>query len=174
MTRFFFNSQIPPGLPRRSYLVLSPGDEAILARWMSNKLGPTAVEGQRSNLTTNMCEASHLTILKSLPKCRTYTRNFAGRAHSANHSMSLGETESMMTANSHFGAANDADSPASNTRQKLIKRKSYDKQRKRSLSYRIAKKACAARKKGNTIKANEGYSPGCQDPVVRGDHRYSK
>lgn len=142
---------------------------------MENKLGANAVYGQRSNITTNRCEGSHLTILKSVPKNRTYRRNFAGRAHSANHSISIGETQSVVAANKYLGAKNSCSSPANESRRREIVKEWYHKIRKRSLRFKTAKRLCAKRKQrlhGRTI--NTGYATGCQDPIVRIDHAYDK
>ena len=49
-------------LPRMS-------DALTIEKWLSKRLGAwtrrEAIRGQRHNLTTNRCEASHLTVLKS-------------------------------------------------------------------------------------------------------------
>lgn len=166
--------QPPAGLPRKSYVSLTSEEEVVIERILDNKLGEEAVEGQRSNLTTNRCEGSHLTILKSVPKSRVYRRNFAGRAHSANHSISVGETESVVQANRHLGAGNASSSPANRARKRQIEIQNYNKERKQSARFRMLKRACAERKKRFQISTNTGYSPGCDDPVVCCDHPYAR
>jgi hypothetical protein len=167
--------QPPPGLPRRTYVNLTQVEEAAISRVMDNKLGEAAIMRQKRNLTTNRCEATHLTVLKSVPKSRVFRRNFKGRAHSAIHSSSLGLTQSVLHANALLGAANDKCSPANRTRIQEIKRDIYNKERKRSLKYRVLKKHCKDRKlKFQNCSKTSGYSPGCQDPVVCGEHEYPK
>ena len=155
---------------------LTKADQTIIERWIDNKLGPEAIRGQRANLTTNRCEASHLTVLTGFPKCRNRLRNYDGRAKSAVHSMSVGRTESVTSANRILGATNIENCPANQTRQQLRAREKYHKDRKRSLPYRAAKYASVARcrRMKQNYNSATGYSTGIQDPVVRHDHHYNK
>jgi hypothetical protein len=53
------------------------------------RLGPQAVEKTYLNLNTQKTEAVNKSLKNSLPRNRTFARNFAGRAHSAVHSVNL-------------------------------------------------------------------------------------
>lgn len=163
------------GLPENKYVQLTKSDTVIIEKWIDNKLGPIAIKGQKDNLTTNRCEASHLTVLKGSPKCRNRLRNFSGRAKSAVHSMSLGVIDSVLTANTHLGAENIEDCPASYTRGRLRQREKYHKDRKRSFNYKKSKYAshARARRMRHAPSSNTGYAPGVQNPVVRHDHPYN-
>ncbi len=169
--------KVPPGLPNRSYVNLTASEEALINKVMDNKLGKTAVLRQRYNLTTNRCESTHLTVLKSVPKSRVYRRNFQGRANSAIHTSSVGLVESILRANSSFGASTDSHAPANKIRKTEIKRECYHKARKQSKHYRVSKKQGLYRKQmfANThMQSGVGYSTGCSDPIVSKDHTYHK
>ena len=155
---------------------LSKLDKEKISRVIDNKLGPNAVEGQIRNKTTNQCESSHLTVLKSVPKSRTYRRNFRGRAHSAVNSISIGETKSVDQANRYLGAGCSASSPANKSRERNLQNELRIKQRKQSYGFKISKRISNLKKRRIHMqtKNNQGYATGCQDPVVRGEHSYSK
>ena len=63
---FVFLFQIPIGLPESNYVRMSKSDQAVIEKWIDNKLGPTAMIGQKDNMTTNISESSHLTVLSML------------------------------------------------------------------------------------------------------------
>lgn len=177
-TLFFVASisfQAPIGLPEKRYVKLKPNDALVIGRWIDNKLGPTAMVGQRHNLTTNRCEATHLSVLKGSPKCRNRTRNFAGRAKSAIHSVSVGSVESVTTANRLLGAANLDTCPAYWTRQQLRQHEQTNKDIRKSLAYRASKYAAQtrARRMRQQQSTATGYSTGVDHPVVRHDHSYN-
>ncbi len=154
---------------------LTKSDTVLIEKWIDNKLGETAIRGQKDNLTTNRSEASHLTVLKGSPKCRNRLRNFGGRAMSAVHSMSLGVIDSVMSANTYLGADNIQDCPASFTRGRLRQREQYHKDRRRSLKYKKLKFTSTARARRVRFaqSGHPGYSTGVQHPVVRHDHAYN-
>ena len=173
---YLFPLQPPPGLPDHRYVHLTKADAVIIERWIDNKLGPTAARGQKDNLTTNRSEASHLTVLRGLPKCRNHLRNFTGRAKSAVHSMSIGVIDSVVAVNTSLRAYNEQNCPAHHTREQIRKRNAYHKKRKRSLSYKSAKFASKTRARQRrlfTANGHNGYQTGVQDPVVRLEHSYS-
>ena len=167
--------QVPTGLPERRYVTINSSDAALITRWIDNKLGPTAMKGQRHNLTTNRCEAAHLSVLKGCPKCRNRTRNFAGRAKSAIHSVSVGSIESVITTNRLLGAENLDTCPAYRTRQQLKKQEQFHKERRKSLLYRASKYAgqSRARRMRQHHGSATGYSTGVDHPVVCHDHSYN-
>ena len=169
-----FSQQPPPGLPEGKYVHLKQSDYDKIHRWVQNKLGSTAIRGQRDNITTNRCESSHNTILKGNPKNRNHRRNFAGRADSGVHSISLGSVDSVVNANAILGVNNVPDCPANSTRRQLKLKESFHKTRKRSSSYRKAKNVAKirARRTRQSKTYHTGYSTGVQHPVVRHDHRY--
>ena len=169
-------SQVPTGLPENKYVKLTKADQAVMEKWIDNKLGPVAMKGQKDNITTNRCESSHLTVLRGSPKCRNRTRNFSGRAMSAVHSMSLGVIDSVLLANTSLGADNIKDCPANGTRGRLRERYEYQKQRRRSDRYKISQYESTARSRRMYYNksSSTGYSPGVQNPVVRHDHVYNK
>lgn len=172
-----FVLQLPPGLPNNSYLTLSVSDKTTIGRILTNKLGERAVEGQIRNKTTNRCESTHLSVLKSVPKNRTYRRNFRGRAHSAINSVSLGETNSICQANERLGASCSLTSPASRARKAEVRREKKNIERKRSRNFKVLKRICQQKKRRIHMQiqnAEHGYATGCQDPVVRDEHSYSK
>lgn len=150
-------------------------DRATLLRRIDNKLGEKAVRRQKYNLTTNRCEAAHVTILKSVPKRHAFAKTFKGRAHSACHSISVGETVSQIIANKLLGAPNTTCGKVYRNRLGLIKREIYYRDRRRSKSYkegvkrlRVLKKRACYHPSGNS----GSYSTGCNDPVVNLDHPY--
>ena len=155
------------GIPALSVDTTTDG---VLRRWIRNKLGTAAVLGQRHNLTTNRCEASHLTTTKSVPKSRTYKRNFSGRVHSAAHSMSLGEYRSVLAFNKQLGAKN----VYIRARKQLRKAEEKHQKIKKSRRYAQRRKRLRVLKKRINLKdvQHAGYAKGCQDPIVREDHRY--
>ena len=169
---FLFPLQIPISLPEGKYVKLSKSDQAIIEKWIDNKLGPAAMIGQKNNMTTNISESSHLTVLRGSPKCRNRLRNFRSRAMSAVDSMSLGVIDSVLVANAHLGADNIRDCPASRTRGLLRHRQQYQKGRRKSAEYKITQYASVARSRrmryGET--SNTGYGTGVQNPVAR--HNY--
>jgi hypothetical protein len=62
----------PRCLPDAQYVHdLSDADKNKITLCMDKKLGIRAVENQRYNLNTNMCESSHRTTQRSLPKTKT-------------------------------------------------------------------------------------------------------
>ena len=149
---------------------LTDADKALVLKWINNKIGEKAVRSQRLNKTTNRCEASHLTVTKSVPKSRCFRRNFDGRANSACHSMSTGQKLSMLIANERLGATN-----TTSGRAKLIKmadKELYHKNRKRSIQYKKSAKRLRVIKYRAYSKPSTGYSTGCQDPIVEADHTY--
>ncbi len=155
---------------------LTKSDALVIEKWIDNKLGPTAIRGQRENITTNRSECSHLTVLKGSPKCRNRLRNYGGRAMSAVHSMSIGVINSIEAANTHLGADNAKDCPASSTRGRLRQREKYHKDRRRSLNYKKSKFASetrARRVRSAQPCRRTGYSAGVANPVVRHDHAYN-
>ena len=170
---FFISTQPPPGLPDRNYVKLSKSDARLIEKWIDNKLGPTAVRGQKDNLTTNRSEATHLTVLRGSPKCRNRRRNFSGRAKSAVHSMSVGVIDSVVTANTILGAENATNCPANHARRQLRNRNIYHKNRRTSLAYRASKFASVRRARHRRQSSSRGYRTGVQDPIVRLDHSYT-
>jgi hypothetical protein len=165
--------QVPFGLPDEKYVKLTNADRLILDRWIRNKLGNNAVRSQKHNASTNRCEASHLTTLKSVPKSRTYARNFNGRANSACHSMSLGQAKSSLLVNERLWARNTDSGPAYRTRQAMMKREMYHKFRNKSEKHKsLRKRLRVLEHRGRARKSESGYSPGCQDPTVQQDHAY--
>ena len=165
-------SQPPSGLPEN--MRPNRGDIIAIERWLDNKLGEVAIRGQKDNITTNRCEAAHLTVGKSVPKSRNHRRNFGWRSRSAAHSMSLGVVDSVLVANSALGVENNPYCPANLSRRQLRNRSKYHKQRRKSLPYRKAKIMIKARARRIRQHYNgSGYSTGVNHPVVRHDHLYS-
>jgi hypothetical protein len=60
-----------------------------LKKCIDLRLGPRAVEKTYLNLNTQKTEAVNKSLKNSLPRNRTFSRNFPGRAHSAIHSVNL-------------------------------------------------------------------------------------
>jgi hypothetical protein len=60
-----------------------------LKKCIDLRLGPQAVEKTYLNLNTQKTESVNKSLKNSLPRNRTFARNFAGRAHSAVHSVNL-------------------------------------------------------------------------------------
>ena len=165
--------QVPFGLPDNNYVDLTKADHTLIEKWVRNKLGEKAVRSQRQNKTTNRSEASHLTTLKSVPKSRTYVRNFVGRANSACHSMSVGQAKSSLSVNEKLRAGNINSGPAYHTRLTMMTRETYHKDRNKSARRKsLRKRLRVIKHRGRSCKSNTGYSPGCQDPVVQHDHGY--
>lgn len=165
--------QKPCGL--KEYVQLTAADSSLISKWIDNKIGASAVTAQRLNRTTNKCEASHLTVLKSLPKSRNYRRNFKGRANSACHSLSIGKTKSVIVANRFLKAKNTSSGRAHIARMKILQRDKYHIQRKKSKAYKASQKrhrVLSKRCRINPSTRSTSYSTGCQDPVVQGDHAY--
>ena len=166
--------QPPPGLPQQRYLKLTKNDALTIEKWLTNKLGEVAIRGQRHNLTTNRCEASHLTVLKSNPKCRNHPRNFSARSKSAAHSMSLGVVDSVIIANKALSVENSPDCPADVSREQLRQKEKYYKRWRQSKQYKKAKAERKARSRRIRERySTTGYSKGVQDPVARHDHGYN-
>ena len=170
---FLLVFQVPFGLPDRKYVTLTTADKALILKWINNKLGANAVKSQRLNKTTNRCESSNVTILKSVPKNRTFTRNFAARANSACHSISLGQSKSSVKANTFLGASNSETSKAHFARIRMAAREEYQKMRKRSDKYKAMRKRLRVlHQRCHANNARHSYSTGCQDPAVRQEHSY--
>jgi len=164
--------QVPFGVP--GPLTLTPSDKAVICKWIDNKLGEKAVRAQKLNKTTNLCEATHRTVLKSIPKSGCFPRNFEGRAHSALHSVSNGQHQSTMVLNAMTGACNDIDGPAARSRETLTAKIHYHKARKMSTPYKAQQKRLRVLKHRTKTNADvtSSYSAGCQDPEVQMDHAY--
>ena len=165
--------QIPHGLPGGKYVKLTSSDKARILRIMDNKLGESAVRRQRLNKTTNRCEAANVTVLKSVPKSRTFRRNFHARANSACHSLSLGQCRSTANANDYLGASNSSEAKAHSARLVMQGREQYHRIRKKSNGYKAgSKRHRVLHHRCQAKDAKHSYATGCQDPVVKQEHSY--
>ena len=155
------------------YVKLTSSDKARILRLMDNKLGESAVRRQRLNKTTNRCEAANVTVLKSVPKSRTFRRNFHARANSACHSLSLGQCRSTANANDYLGASNSSEAKAHSARLVMQGREQYHRIRKKSNDYKAGSKRHRVLHHRCQVKdAKHSYATGCQDPVVKQEHSY--
>jgi len=70
------------------------------------RLGEVAIDNTQFNLNTQKCESTNKSIRNSLPKNKTYIRNFPGRAHSAVHSVNAkSSAESVAILRSKLGCS---------------------------------------------------------------------
>ncbi|KAI8503607.1 hypothetical protein Bbelb_185780 [Branchiostoma belcheri] len=83
----------PKHLLRGRYFGMTAEDMAALMTAVEYKLSGEMVQRQRSLRSNNKCEATHLALLKSLPKSKTWKRNAAGRAANTAHSVAEDEVE---------------------------------------------------------------------------------
>ena len=165
----------PRALPDAKFISAMSSDElrATLS-CIEKKLGETAVRGQRFNLTTNNCEASHRTTQRSLPKNKTFKRGFSGRAHSAVHSMSLGHVVSTVTLNSKLGSPNIKDSKAFKTLRHIHKRYNYQRKRRITAEHNKSRMKGRVRALRNrTVAQDFGHAVTVQNPIGQADHNYN-
>ena len=67
----------------------------LLGHCIDLRLGDSIIEKTAWNLNTQKVESANRRIKRSLPKSMNYTRNFAGRAHSAVHCINHGPGDSI-------------------------------------------------------------------------------
>ncbi|CAH1242540.1 Hypp6817 [Branchiostoma lanceolatum] len=115
------------------------------------------------------CEATHLVLLKSLPKSRTWKRNAVGRAASAAHSVAVGGMgESIVLILSTLGCKLRQGGPASKFLSWADKKGKADGARQRSAAFK-SRRAHAWWRKQNPKKGS-GYRPEQLHPNLPDEH----
>lgn len=88
-------------------------------------------------MTTNRAEAMHLRVFKVMPKTKTCSRTFEGRAHCALHTDSVGIGNSVLALNEHSGSSLAKRSKAIAVLNRLQKRQEYFKSRQQSFHFKV-------------------------------------
>lgn len=73
----------------------SDENETMLHACFSKRLSPAVLDKTIKNSNSQKVESFNRTLRRSLPRNVTFTRNFAGRAHSAAHSCNNGPGSSL-------------------------------------------------------------------------------
>eukprot|EP00058_Branchiostoma_floridae_P010013 XP_002595501.1 hypothetical protein BRAFLDRAFT_69098 [Branchiostoma floridae] len=148
-------------------------DRVALMKAIDYKLSREMVERQRHLRSTNKCEATHLVLLKSLPKSRTWKRNAAGRAFSAAHSVAVGGMgESMVRILATLGCKLRPGGPASKFLSWADKKAKADRARQRTAYFR-GRRAHSWWRQQNAKKGS-GYRPEQLHPNFSDEHGYSE
>ena len=86
----FFRNYIdvnPRHYNQREFIKPNADDIKKLRHATAIRLGPAAITKTATNITQNKCEASNRGIKKAVPSSLTFKTNYAGRVHSAVHSI---------------------------------------------------------------------------------------
>lgn len=157
-------------------------DRKKLRQHLDIRFSRKAVIMTQTNSTQNKCEASNRGLTKAVPKNQTYRRNYAGRIHSAVHSMNHSPGESTVIIADKLGARFPGRSPAVKALRKMDQDRIYNQEYKKSEAARTARKhrretnfrQCYQRKA-------EGYNKGAaivedlyQPTASTSDHRYNR
>jgi hypothetical protein len=165
--------------------IISPTfeDRKKLRQHLDIRFSRAAVEKTQTNSTQNKCEASNRGLTKAAPKNQTYRRNYAGRIHSAVHSINHSVGKSTVILADKLGAPFPGRSPAVKALQKMDKRRLYIQGYQKSYA---AKTARRQRRELNfrrcyERKTEEGYKKAAavvedlyQPTAPTSDHAYSR
>lgn len=124
-------------LPHGKYLHLQAADRAKLQSAIDYKLSEKAAKSQRHCLTTNRAESMHLRVFKVMPKTKTCSRSFQGRAHCALHSDSVGVGNSVITLNEQTKSELSRGGKAIKCLERLQRRQQYYKQRRKTVAFKV-------------------------------------
>lgn len=157
-------------------------DRKKLRQHLDVRFSRKAVLMTQTNSTQNKCEASNRGLTKAVPKNQTYRRNYAGRIHSAVHSMNHSIGESTVIIADKLGARFPGRSPAVKALQKMDLDRTYNQQYKKSQSAKSARKyrrelnfrRCYERKMEGYNKAAAIVEDLYQPTASTSDHRYSR
>lgn len=83
----------------------SSENENLLRACISKRLSPAVLDKTIKNSNSQKVESFNRTLRRSLPRNVTFTRNFAGRAHSAAHSSNNGPGDSIRSLCAGVGCA---------------------------------------------------------------------
>lgn len=87
------------------HLSHSSENEDLLRACISKRLSPAVLDKTIKNSNSQKVESFNRTLRRSLPRNVTFTRNFAGRAHSAAHSSNNGPGDSIRSLCAGVGCA---------------------------------------------------------------------
>lgn len=136
---------------KSSYLgqnfMIPPSDEneTMLHACISKRLSPAVLDKTIKNSNSQKVESFNRTLRRSLPRNVTFTRNFAGRAHSAAHSCNNGPGSSLRGLCAGVGAPIPTGGQVDQTLDKIQKDYELNKSYQKCLSYKA--KRVAKRKK---------------------------
>lgn len=116
-------------------------DRDKLRHLLDMRLSRKSVVMTQNNTTQNKAEASNRGVNKAVPKHITFSRNHAGRVHSAVHSMNNNAGQSTIMLAESLGVPYPPQSPAVSSFEKMDKRREYQKARKQSQPYRTTRAA---------------------------------
>ena len=120
----------------------TPENTVHLLKCINFKLGPERLRKTKFNSNSQKSEAVNKCLRRSLPRDTTFSRNFAGRAHSAVHSVNLGAAESIITLTEGLGCAVSPGSKVAAALKKKQDKKISQAKYKMTLEYkskRVAK-----------------------------------
>ena len=104
-------------------IIASDENTEYLLKCINYRLGPSMLRKTKFNTNSQKSEAVNKCLRRSLPRDTTFGRNFAGRAHSAVHSVNLGAAESIVTLTEKLGCA-----PTPRSKVAVALKKKRDKQ----------------------------------------------
>lgn len=178
---------------RRTYLstrfkqkaIIKPtfADRKKLRALLDIRFSRKAVIMTQTNSNQNKCEAANRGLAKAAPKSNTFPRNYAGRIHSAVHSMNHSPGESTVMIAEQLGAPFPCKSPAVKAFQRIDHERSYHQEYQRS---HFAKRARKRRREEHfrqcyARKYEEGYKKAaavvqdiCPSTSSTSDHVYSR
>lgn len=158
---FFRNFiDVNPNLCRqREFINPNADDIKKLRKALCIRLGPAAIAKTAKNTTQNKCEASNRGIKKAVPPSLTFKSNYAGRVHSAVHSMNNSTGESIALLCSAVGAPISEVSSVNQSLKKMDKLSKYHQQRKMSIKYKESRRRLRQERyrRYDTIRNAEGY-----------------
>ena len=139
----FFRNYIdvnPRHYNQREFIKPNADDIKKLRQAIAIRLGPAAIKKTATNTTQNKCEASNRGIKKAVPPSLTFKTNYAGRVHSAVHSINNNPGKSTAALCRAVGAPISDDSAVSQALKGIDKQSEYHRQRKKSSAYKESRR----------------------------------
>lgn len=130
----------------------SDENETMLHACFSKRLSPAVLDKTIKNSNSQKVESFNRTLRRSLPRNVTFTRNFAGRAHSAAHSCNNGPGSSLRGLCAGVGASIPSGGQVDQTLDKIQTDYELNKSYQKSLSYKA--KRVTKRKKCTNFMRN--------------------
>lgn len=114
----------------------SSENEDLLRACISKRLSPAVLDKTIKNSNSQKVESFNRTLRRSLPRNVTFTRNFAGRAHSAAHSSNNGPGDSIRSLCAGVGCAIPSGGSVDKSLQDIQKNHETSKKYQKSTLYK--------------------------------------
>ena len=121
---------------------------------------------------TNMCESMHAAVYNYAPKSSCWTRNFAGKCHSATHSRTLGPGKSTIKIAIAAGINVKKNSQFYVAMMARDKMRQYHSRRKRTSAYKQARYFQRKRRSNKTLFQNSLYTTDNTASCSASEHSY--